>query len=344
MIGRASTGGRNQNDCDQGQTATYTSRLGVHGPRRYQKKWGKTEYGGCGKPSWIKPSWHADAWPGINTFFEGRLTSIPVSTPSAMPTTTSTTSTSGTTSGTSTTAATGTASTLLTSQKVFRVETGLVLPWVVSHGHGEHPNGLFIAPLAKAGFDTVTGAGSQTNVVLPDGTTGTLNFQSAYKFYAYGGRIGNSSQSESHDRAPQIEHYLDVTVGRYSNLQSYVCNSFPSSAIVLPPTPPATTPAPTAAQPSPTCLAQYPLPASSTSTLIDSRKQLYRLDLEGLIKIPIPLTAIPFYIGFNANISQHTVQSNQLDHGYAPPDDIRILFGTRIDIGTLLTSLKLPTN
>ena len=84
------------------------------------------------------------------------------------------------------------------------METGAYLPWVVSHGKGDHPNGLFIAPLAKAGFDTVTGAGTSSNVILPGGGTGTLNFQTAYNFYVYGGRIGNMALSESHDRAPQI--------------------------------------------------------------------------------------------------------------------------------------------
>jgi hypothetical protein len=294
-----------------------------------RKQWGEFEYGKCGKGERSRPGWHTDgAWPGISTFFEARLTSIPVSTASA-------TVVPSPTSSSSTTSSTTPTSTLLTSQKVFRVETGAYLPWVVSHGKGDHPNGLFIAPLAKVGFDTVTGAGTSSNVILPGGGTGTLNFQTAYNFYVYGGRIGNMALSESHDRAPQIEHYLDVTFGRYSNLESYVCHKLPAG--VAPPSP--------VVEPSGTsCLTDYPILFPPGTQVVDSRKQLYRIDIEGLVKIPIPATAIPFYIGFNANISQHSWQAENLDHGYAPPDDIRILFGTRIDIGALLSSFKLGAN
>ena len=265
--------------------------------------------------------WHADHAPGFSTSFQARLTSIPVST--AASTVTSTTATASTSSPT-----------LLTSQKVFRVETTAYLPWVVTHGRGDHPNGLFFAPLARAGFDTIAGAATATNVILPGGQTGTLNFQPAYNFYVYGARLGNMSLSASPDRAPLIEHYLDITFGRFSNLQSYVCKPVVTSSIS----------STTTAQPSAGCAAQYPTLASSGSTLIDSRKQLYRLDFEGLVKIPVPETLIPFYIGFNANISQHSWQAQNLDHAYAPPDDIRILFGTKIDIGTVLSSFKLGAN
>jgi hypothetical protein len=263
--------------------------------------------------------WHSALTPGISTFFEGRLTSIPVSTASAQSTTTSSTNTS-----------TSTTSTLLTSQKVFRVETGAFFPWVVRHGPGEHPGGLFLAPVAKAGFDTLTGATSLSNVILPGGATGTLDFQSAYNFFVFGGRLGNMALSQSSKRAPQIEHYLDVTIGRYSNLQSFICH--PAQA--------GQKPAPSGSS----CSADYPSAFPTLADAVDSRKQLYRLDFEGLVKIPIPATLIPFYIGFNANIAQHTVGAVKLDHGFAPPDDIRILLGTKFDIGTLLSSLNLGTH
>lgn len=277
---------------------------------------GRKEYGPCSGVGW-----QASRLPGINTYFEGRLTSIPVSTAAANPT-------SGTTgaSGTS-----GTSS-LLTSQKVFRVSTGIFFPWVVGHGAGRHPNGIFIAPLAKAGFDTVTGAGNSTNVLLPGGNPGTLNYQTAYNYFAFGGRLGNMELSASHDRAPKIDHYFDVTIGRYSNLQSYICHQLKNGQ----------TPS---NLPGSSCGVDYPqyFPGKSPP-VVESRKQLYRLDFEGLVKIPVPATAIPFYIGFNANIAQHTIGAEGLDHGYAPPDDIRILFGTKIDIGSLLSTFKLGTN
>lgn len=264
--------------------------------------------------------WHANKLlPGINTYFDSRLTSIPVSTAAANPP-------SGNSSQTSTSVA-GT-STLLTSQKVFRVSTGLFLPWIITHGRGDHPTGLFVAPLAKVGFDTVTGARTATNVILPGNNIGSLNFQSAYNFYSFGGRVGNVELSSSPDRAPKIEHRLDVTIGRYSNLQSFICHALPTG---------------TADQslPGSSCTGDYSTPQNKITAWMESRKQLWRLDLEGLIRIPIPETAIPFYIGFNANIAQHAVEVDHLDHGYAPPDDIRILFATRIDMGSLLSALNI---
>lgn len=274
-------------------------------------------------------AWQADKMPGISTFFEGRLTSIPVSTASA--TTPATNQTAGAfVASTGSTTTQGT-STLLTSQKVFRVETGAFFPWLLRHGPGEHPGALFLAPLAKAGFDTLTGATSVNNVILPGNTTGPLDFQSAYNFFVFGGRVGNMALSKSSSRAPQIEHFLDVTIGRYSNLQSFICHPVPPKGK-------------SNAANGTSCVADYPAIFSSTTKVEDSRKQLYRLDFEGLVKIPLPATQIPFYIGFNANIAQHTVGALRLDHGYASPDDIRILLGTKFDIGTLLSSLNLGTH
>ncbi len=286
-------------------------------------EWAHAELGHCNAG---RPGWHADKGvPGISTFFEARLTSIPVSTASSTPTTPGT--------GTSPAAAPTAQPTLLTSQKVFRVASGAYFPWVLTHGPGRHPNGLFFAPLVKAGFDTVAGANTVNNVVLPNQTIGSLTYQTAYNFFVFGGRLGNMSLSASHERAPLIEHYIDVTIGRYSNLQSFICkqtragmasNAFSQSS----------------------CVNEYPqfFTAGANSNVYESRKQLYRLDFEGLVKIPVPLSLIPFYIGFNANIAQHTVGAVALDHGYAPPDDIRIFFGTKIDLGTVLSQFKLGAN
>ncbi len=290
-----------------------------------------------------RPGWHASRAPGINTYFEGRLTSIPVSTPAANPTssgaTTTSTTTTGATGATGTTGTTTTATTsgttppvssLLTSQKVFRVSAGVFFPWVLTHGPGHHPNGIFFAPLVKGGFDTVTGATSSPDVILPSGVQGTLSYQHAYNFFAFGGRLGNMELSASHDRAPKIDHYLDVTIGRYSNLQSFICHQFKPGQTPL------------GQLPGSSCATDYfAFYSGGPTNVVESRKQLFRLDFEGLVRIPVPLTAIPFYIGFNANISQHTVGAEALDHGYAPPDDIRILFGTKIDMGALLSTLNL---
>jgi hypothetical protein len=286
---------------------------------------GDEKYGNCDGDGW-----KASLFPGISTFFESRFTAIPVST-----TTATVTSTTGTSSSTPASTPTPTP-TLLTSQKTFRVDAGAYLPWVLGHSAGHHPSALFLAPIAKVGFDTLTGAGTASNVILPGNQVGTLSYQNAYNFFDFGGRVGNMDLSASHDRAPMIGQYLDVTVGRYSNLQSFICHRM---TVTTTPTNPAGS----------SCTSNYPGFYMSPGgglyyQVVDSRKELYRIDMEGLVRIPVPATAIPFYIGFNANIAQHSVGAAYLDHGFAPPDDIRILFGTKFDIGTLLSKFNLGTN
>ncbi len=278
-----------------------------------------------------KEGWHASGWPGINTFFEGRLTSIPVSTAAATSSPSNSTSSGTGTSSTGTSATTTSSSpTLLTSQKVFLVSAGAFFPWVLTHSGGRNPTALFVAPLSRVGFDTITGAGTASNVILPGNQVGSLSYQTAYNFFAFGGRVGNMRLSASPNRAPQIEQHLDVTIGRYGNLQSFICHTMPVPQGSTPMDPPGSS-----------CRADYPSTFPPGTPVVQSRKQLYRLDIEGLVKIPIPATAIPFYIGFNANIAQHTVGAAKLDHGFAPPDDIRILFGTKFDMGALLSKLNL---
>ena len=64
---------------------------------------------------------------------------------------------------------------------------------------------------------------------------------------------------------------------------------------------------------------------------LDSRKRLYRVDIEGLLKIPSTL----LYVGLNANIGQRQVMAEKLDPNFAAPNDLRFLFGTQFDIAQL---------
>jgi hypothetical protein len=223
------------------------------------------------------------------------------------------------------TTSTSSQQTFLTTQKTVQVNTGGYLPWILGHDDGHHPSAIFLAPVGKVGFNTLTGSQS-TNAIAPDGSTETLNFQSAYAFYSFGGRVGQMKLSASKARAPIIDSYLDITMGRYSNLPSFICHPKKNGIPLLSGS---------------SCAADY---GGVSTDYTDSRKDLYRLDMEGLIRIPIPATAIPFYIGLNANIGQHSIGAARLDHGYVTPDDIRIFFGTKFDIGTLLNSLKLGAN
>jgi len=275
-------------------------------------------------------------WPGVSTYFEARLTAIPVAQVS-----TSTTSTSGSTSGTG---GFTLSANQLTSAQTARLGVGVYLPFLVTRwDYHNAPNALFLAPLGKVGFDTVTGASQQT-VILSNGTLGTMNLENVYNFFAFGGRIGHYQMTRSTRRAPEINSYLDIVVGPYSNLESYICHRTPATGGNGSPyvgIPGYTPPTNNANQ---TCTADYPdyfsgnPPVSTPGAVwapVDSRKRLYRLDLEGMLKIP----NTPLYVGFNANLAQKSLGATHLNHGYAAPDDLRFLFGTRFDVGAALTKL-----
>jgi hypothetical protein len=259
----------------------------------------------CGCKNAPKDGWKGSGIPGINSFFETRLTAIPVSSNAA-----TTLTSSGVNSGTGSTSSSTSTSSILTSQKVVRVMGGIYLPWMLVHGHGDHPSGLFLAPVGKVGFDTLTGSGQTTVPLSGNGSsasTNTLYYQTAYNF----------------------DNYLDITWGRYSNLPSAICKT----STVQEPLSPASQ-----------CLADYPkLYTTGANPLypVDTLKRLYRIDIEGLVRIPVPATAIPFYIGMNANIGQHGIGTSLLDRGFSTPDDIRIFFGTKFDVGNLLSTLNL---
>jgi hypothetical protein len=244
--------------------------------------------------------------PGFSTYFQTRLTAIPVSTVS-----TSSGSNAGTVSGSG--------GNLISSAQTARVEVGTYFPFFITRWEYDHkPNALFFAPLAKTGFDTVTGPSTVNTVAVGGATTQTQSFEQVYTYWSYGARIGHMELSRSESKAPETFSYLDIAIGPYSSLQSYICHS---SFI--------TTNTPT---PGSSC-SQY----TQLTDPIDSRKRLYRFDIEGLLKIPKTL----FYVGLNANIGQKTLGASQLDHGFAAPDDIRFLFGTKFDIASVLTKFKL---
>jgi hypothetical protein len=311
-------------------------------------------------------SWWERHHPGIATYFEGRLTAIPVTTVGSSTTTTGTTSS---------------ASTLLTSNFLTTAETarfgvGFYMPTLLQRWdwHGA-PYALFIAPLAKVGFNSVTGA---TAINVPAGTpgasaTGTVTLEPLYNLWGYGGRIGHFQLSRSDNKSPETESYIDVIYGPYSNLQSYICQQTPADKILVittSGTPPTTTTSTTFVNANgypgitgyagSSCASDYPsyyaapvpsgltfsIPANTSTVTYtdlktysyqpyDSRKRIYRLDIEGLLKIPMT----PLYLGFNANLGQKTFLAKKLDSGYAAPDDLEIFFGTKFDIGELFAKL-----
>jgi hypothetical protein len=75
------------------------------------------------------------------------------------------------------------------------------------------PNALFVAPIAKIGFITPTDT---------DTTAQPVNPQQFYKYYEWGGRLGHYKLPLDRDEAPELINYVDVTVGRFSNLETLV--------------------------------------------------------------------------------------------------------------------------
>lgn len=263
-------------------------------------------------------------WPGINTFFDVRLTSIPVSACN-LPNGASGSS-SGSCASPSPTPAPAVATvhqqaaaatpsptpldTFLSQRKTARLTVGTYFPFTItSWTYNKTPNALFIAPLAKVGFDTPAGDLTQVQSSSTNTTTGTttntsattvtaVNQTSFYNFYGYGGRIGHYALTSSRNEAPELVSYLDVIVGRFSNLESLI-------------------------NPETGALPDRPA----------KRIRLYRLALEGVLKVP----STPMIIGFSANVGQESLGLGPNTIVQRAGDDLRFLFGVRFDAAKLMS-------
>jgi hypothetical protein len=239
--------------------------------------------------------------PGINSFFETRLTAVPVTScvPSSA-TGSSGSSGSGTSSACSSTTSgsTTTFDTFLANQKTARLDVGAYMPFTMTaFTYKGTPNALFLAPIAKIGFDTPAGSLSQTQPsnTTTSGTTSTgtvtaLNPTNFYKFYTFGGRFGHNSMTNSRDEAPETLSYLDFSFGRFSNLESLV----------------------------------------QTPAFAASRERLWRISVEGILKIP----STPLIIGVSANVGMSNPNAPKIVQSAG--DDLRFLFGAKFDVAKLL--------
>lgn len=270
--------------------------------------------------------------PGINSYFDVRLTSVPAATQnctqtqsSAMTTSTTTpscTSSSSTTSGNLDTT-TG-AQVFLNSQKSASVGGGFYLPFMLPPWDiDKEKYATFIAPIAKIGFQTTIdnlGQTQQTTTTAQQSVMSTVvsgvapvgSSSTFYKNYSYGGRVGiyHFPANAGENQAPSIEHYLDISMGRFSNLPSAVCANTPSK--------------------NPPC-------GTTNATYVYQRQ--YRIALEGLMQVP---GTHGFSIGFSANVAQHVAGAHHYD--YLPPDDLRFLFGYKFDVQNLVNILKKPAS
>ena len=242
-------------------------------------------------------------WPGINSFFDTRLTSIPVSAcsvPNA-----STPSSSQSPCATTPSATSTQLDTFLSQRKTARLAVGVYFPWTVtSWAYNNTHNALFLAPLAKVGFDTPAGDLTQAQPSsTAAGTTGStvtaVNPTSFYNFHGYGGRIGHYSLTSSRNQAPELVSYLDVIFGPFSNLETLVT------------------------------------PKTAPPTATPFRKRMYRLALEGILKVP----STPLIVGFSANVGQEAVGLGQNNIVQRAGDDLRFLFGVKFDAAKLMAAI-----
>jgi len=238
--------------------------------------------------------------PGINSFFEARLTAIPVSSNTQ---TDSKAGQSGSSSQSSST--TQTVSSFLSNQKDARFDFGLYSPFLITHWtHDQGPQSLYLAPLVKGGFDTLT---SSTSVTVPgssssgSSSSGTIQVPRVYNWFGAGLRVGHYHLHNDANEAPDQISHLDAVFGKFSNFETLVSNC-------------------------PTALTQC-------------RTRLWRMGFEGLLQIPTP-DSFPLYVGLSANIGQKAFGASHVIAGGDAGDDLRFFFGTRLDLGVLVTKLK----
>jgi hypothetical protein len=240
----------------------------------------------------------------ITSFFETRLTSLPVSVcPPGTSTTSSTnptpsslraaaTATTGPTSNSSGCGAgssgTDTLSSFLNSAKAAELQAGVYLPILLSvWSYNNAPNAMFIAPVVHVGFIAPTASTTSGSTSVQP-----LNAANFYNFFNFGARFGHFKLTQDKNAAPELLSYLDVAVGRYSNLET--------------------------------------LQFSSTTGTSSVRR--WRVAIEGTLKLP----STPFLIGVSANIGQNLTGPATIQ---AAKDDLRFFIGARFDIGKLLAKL-----
>src|SRR5947209_13492711 len=263
----------------------------------------------------------------LNTFFNARLTTIPVAQPSPSPGATPTTS--------STPCNTPDCTSFITSQKAALMQAGIYLPiygkwtsWLrevpvdvatasnnkrqpteITRTYNYEKNALFIAPLIKGGIQTIT---DDTRTAEGQRFGG----DDVFNFFSFGTMLGHFRiptrrvLCESNDDsdlcvagsdgrrwkyvrstniAPELIRCLTLSVGRWESFEITVPTGF----------------------------------KDKDGHDITVRQRPWRYEALGRLKIP----NLPFIVGFDGNFGKG-------------PDDLRFIFGTRFDIGKLFAALN----
>jgi Putative Ig domain len=250
----------------------------------------------------------------FNTFFDTRLTSIPVVTSSAASSPTAGGATSegaqnqlGNNQQCNDISATG-LDCFLASRKVAQMQVGGYAPIYFNFMKWEyqnHDNVVFFAPLARLGIQTITGEEvSRLNTANNNNENDRLNGDGVFNFFAFGARFGHYKLLDQ-NTSPELISHLDMTVGKWENfdlIKGQPCDSPANKGAFE--------------------CDNGVVKLNGSRLFIRERK--FRLGFEGRLKIP----ETPLFVGFDANLGKG-------------PDDLRFLFGTRFDIGTLFGRLKI---
>jgi hypothetical protein len=265
----------------------------------------------------------------VNTFFEARLSAIPVAAqPNASPTPTP----SGTPDQ---------LDTFITSRKAAMAQAGVYIPVNVTHWrHDRRMNTLFIGPVAKGGIQTIT-ENRQTAEAKVFGADDVFNFFSIgarfghyryprpakqctdadYKKYLTDRKTSEEAREDARDvfegktkpatrphswdgwdydnardcdepwdYAPELISWLDITTGRWESFEVLLPTGF----------------------------------NDRSGNPITVRRRPWRYQAEGRLKVP----GTPFIVGFDGNFGDG-------------PDDVRFGFGMRFDVGKIIQKLKL---
>jgi hypothetical protein len=256
---------------------------------------------------WIESN-NRRGW-GFNTSISGRFSALPVAAPS--------TATGGSSSSNN-----GTLN-ILSSQESARVLGSASFPtplWEKKKFTGNYA--FFTAPVVKAGFDTLLNPSATST--SSSGTT-AANFAPVYWEYSSGLRTGYRQYpaNTEKDSTPHTIAQVDITIGKYSNLQSYVCN-------------PNVTSGTSTSQPTNTVCFIAPPSGSSTYTLDQSRTNLYRMEVSGFFSFPYG-----FVVGLDANLPQSSLAPRNMDILNKAPGNVAIYFGISGSLTSLFNNLKL---
>lgn len=235
--------------------------------------------------------------PGLNTYVEAELTAIQVAS-------------TATSNGILTVQNSDTAA-FFSNQKTARIGSGIYLPWLVTRWtFAKQPDALFVAPIFNFGWDTLPGPTQQT-APLPSGGTITPNLNQVYNYFNYGSRFGLYRMEKNSNRAPETISFVDLTLGKYSNLPSYHC--VPETAVY-----------------------QRLINSTCASGFGDSQFRPWRFGVKGSMKIPYT----PAFVGVSANISGLGLNHHTLDKGAQPPDELRFIIGFESDLASIIQKIK----